>query len=449
MKTAPQQYRWHRADGSALMAAAVAAGVLGIMVTGYLAWVTNEYRLAKRSHMWTEALYLAEAGLELGCAELNFPHLQGGSAFSTDNGWTTVGSDAYQKTVTDFKDSSGTTIGNLSVLVSGVNGKNPVIEGVGTATASPGPTASRAVQIWLERRGSFRYALAAKQQVKMNGGAYMDSFDSSDSAKSTGGAYDPAKRGANAVVVSADTSSTALELGTIYGTAATSPLGGLTLSGSIGPTFDSSLRATTAATAELNGWVTHGLSLAVPDVTLPAGLSSAYNLGTISSGKTISSGDWQANSISSTLSTKPILINGQARLYVKGDFRTTGTGYLQIPPGSSLEIYVGGTVNIEGGGVVNQSGLAANNQWYGLTSSTSWTVGGIGRWLGTVYAPQASVKFTGNSDSFGAFVANDITIDGSAGFHYDEALAVVIGVGQRYSVVTWQELRYVAGSWVP
>jgi hypothetical protein len=449
MKTAPQQYRWQRADGSALIAAAVAAGVLGIMVTSYLAWVTNEYRLANRSHMWAEALYLAEAGLELGCAELNFPYVQGGSAFSTGNGWTTVGSGAYQKTVTDFKDSSGTTIGSLSVLVSGVNGNNPVIEGVGTATVSQGPATSRAVQTWLKRRGSFPYALAAKQQVKMNGGAYVDSFDSSDSAKSTGGAYDPAKRGANAVVVSADTSSMALQLGTIYGTATTSPLGGLTLSGSIGPTFDSSLRATTVATAELNGWVTHDLSLAVPDVTLPAGLGSAYNLGTISSAQTISSGDWQADSISCLNSTEPILISGQARLYVKGDFKTTGTGYLQISPGASLEVYVGGTVTIAGGGVVNKSGLAANNQWYGLTSSTDWKVAGGAEWLGTVYAPQASVEFLGISDSFGAFVANDFTISGVAGFHYDEALAVLIGGGQGYSVAAWQELRYVDGSWVP
>jgi hypothetical protein len=75
-------------------------------------------------------------------------------------------------------------------------------------------------------------------------------------------------------------------------------------------------------------------------------------------------------------------------------------------------------------------------------------VAGGAQWLGTVYAPQASVKFTGNSDSFGAFVANDFTINGAAGFHYDEALSASTGGGQGYSVVTWQELRYVNGNWV-
>jgi hypothetical protein len=423
------------------MAAAVAACVLGIMVTGFLAWVTNEYRLAQRSNMWTESLYLAEAGLELGCAELNF-----GSAFAAADGWSAAGSGAYQKTVNSFKDSSGKTVGSFSVLVSGVGAKNPTIQGVGTATASQGPASSRAVQIWLKKGSSFPFALAAKQQIRMNGHPYVDSFDSSDPSKSTDGAYDPAKQQANATVASAG-SSAALQLTTIYGTASTTLGGSLTLSGSIGPTLDPLLRATTVGGAETKGWVTHDLNLTIPDVTLPTELNGAYKLGAISSGQTIPSGDWQADSITCNSKT-PILIAGQVRLYVKGDFKITGQGYLQISPGASLETYIGGNVQVAGGGVVNKSGLAANNQWYGLTSSTNWKVAGGAQWLGTVYAPQASVKFTGNSDSFGAFVANDFTINGAAGFHYDEALSASTGGGQGYSVVTWQELRYVNGNWV-
>ena len=443
MKTDPQ-HRWQCEDGSALMAAAVAACILGIMVTGFLAWVTNEYRLAQRSNGWTESLFLAEAGLELGCAQLNYPYLQGSSAFSTSDGWSADGVGAYQKSVTGFKDSSGKTVGNFSVIVSGLNGANPIIQGVGTATQSQGPATSRAVQIWLKKRGSFPYALAAKEQITMNGGAYVDSFDSSDPAKSTGSTYDPAKQQANAIVASMSTSS-ALQLTTVYGTASTTASGGLSLSGSIGPTLDPLLRATTVVGAETQGWVTHDLNLTIPDVTLPSGLNNAYHLGTITSAQTISSGDWQADSVDCKDS---ILITGHVRLYVRGDFTTTGQGYLQISPGASLEVYIGGNVKLAGGGVINGSGLAANNQWYGLTSSTDWKVAGGGQWLGTVYAPEASVKFAGNSDSFGAFIANDFTISGGAGFHYDEALKNLSGGNQRYSVATWQELRYVDGSWV-
>jgi hypothetical protein len=234
-------------------------------------------------------------------------------------------------------------------------------------------------------------------------------------------------------------------LTTVYGTASTTASGGLSLSGTIGPTLDPLLRATTVVGAETQGWVTHDLNLTIPDVTLPSGLNNAYHLGTITSAQTISSGDWQADSVDCKNS---ILITGHVRLYVSGDFTTTGQGYLQISPGASLEVYIGGNVKLAGGGVINGSGLAANNQWYGLTSSTDWKVAGGGQWLGTVYAPEASVKFTGNSDSFGAFVANDFTISGGAGFHYDEALKNLSGGNQRYSVATWQELRYVDGSWV-
>jgi hypothetical protein len=443
VKTAPQ-LEWQREDGSALMAAAVAACILGIMVTGFLAWVTNEYRLTQRSNSWTQSLFLAEAGLEVGCAEINYPYLQGGSAFSANDGWSPAGSGGYQKTVTDFKDSNGNTVGSFSVLVSGLNGSTPTIQGVGTATQSQGPSTGRAIQIWLKQRSSFPYALAAKEQINMNGGTYVDSFDSSDSAKSTGGIYDASKQQANAIVASMS-ATPALQLTTIYGTASTTASGGVSLSGSIGPTLDPLLRATTVGDAETQGWVTHDLNISIPDVALPSGLNTAPNLGVIGSGQTVSSGDWQADSVDCKNS---ILIIGHVRLYVRGDFTTTGQGNLQISPGASLEIYIGGNVKLAGGGVINGSGLAANNQWYGLASSTDWKVAGGGQWLGTVYAPEASIKFTGNSDSFGAFVANDFTINGGAAFHYDEALKNLSGGNQKYSVATWQELRYVDGSWV-
>ncbi len=432
------------------MSAAIAASVLGIMVVSYLSWVTNEYRLTKRSEAWSQALYLAEAGMELGCAELNFPYLQGRWAFDGSKGWTVVDLNTYQKIVTNFTDSTGRVIGNFSVRVANPNSQTPTIQGVGTATVSQGPATSRGAQIWLTKGGSFPYAIAARQRITMNGRAYVDSFNSSNPAESTGGQYDPTKRQANAIVASLSNSGTAIQATTIYGAADTGPSGGMNLAGSIGSTLDLSLRATTVAQAQSDGWLTHDFTLAIPDMTLPASLSSAYNLGTIKSAATISSGHWQANSITSSDSTKPIVISGQVQLYVMGDFSTSGNGYLRITPGSSLQMYVGGKVTVSGGGVVNLSGLAENNQWYGLTSSTSWTVSGSGQFLGTVYAPEASVKCSGNSATIGALVANDITITGGARVHYDEALRSASGAAPGgYAVLTWQELQYVNGNWQP
>ena len=45
-------------------------------------------------------------------------------------------------------------------------------------------------------------------------------------------------------------------------------------------------------------------------------------------------------------------------------------------------------------------------------------------------------------------VAHSITLCGNANFHYDEALKSLNGP-TGYVVASWQELRYVGGSWVP
>ena len=60
--------RRHRSQqGSLLITAAVAAAVIAILITGMLTYISNEYRMNLRSHRWTQALYLAEAGWPSGC----------------------------------------------------------------------------------------------------------------------------------------------------------------------------------------------------------------------------------------------------------------------------------------------------------------------------------------------------------------------------------------------
>ena len=64
--------RLHRqTSGSALISAAVAAGVLTILVAGFVSYMANEYLLNFRSHAWTQALHLSEAAIETGFAEFN------------------------------------------------------------------------------------------------------------------------------------------------------------------------------------------------------------------------------------------------------------------------------------------------------------------------------------------------------------------------------------------
>jgi len=92
------------------------------MVVSYLTWVTNEYRLSKRSRNWAQALYLAEAGLDVAMAELNFPYRTQGPlyAFQSANGWTAAGPSSYTKSVTGFTNATGAVVGDFSVTVANV-----------------------------------------------------------------------------------------------------------------------------------------------------------------------------------------------------------------------------------------------------------------------------------------------------------------------------------------
>ncbi len=284
----------------------------------------------------------------------------------------------------------------------------------------------------------------------MNGNSYIDSFDSGDSTKSTGGLYDSTKKQANGNVATANTGTSAVSInnGTISGTVSVGSGGSLSLSGAlIGPT-NSANQVSTVSAGLAKGWVTTSYSQSYPDVSVPTPLLSAPQQGTINNGQTFTTGDYQANNINSSGSTKPIVINGDVRLYVSGTITVSGSGFFQINSGASLQMYVGGTVTLSGAGVINNSGAAANNQWYGLSGSTAWTISGSSAFLGTVYAPQAGLTIQGgNAGASGAFVGNLATVTGGGGLHYDQALSTSLGQN-FYSVVAWKPLVPSGGSWI-
>jgi type II secretory pathway component PulK len=82
---------YRQTGGSALISAAVAAGVLTILVAGYVSYMANEYLLNFHSHAWTQALHLSEAAIETAFAEFNYQYFQGGSGFQSSRGWSGSG----------------------------------------------------------------------------------------------------------------------------------------------------------------------------------------------------------------------------------------------------------------------------------------------------------------------------------------------------------------------
>ena len=440
-------------EGSVLISSAIAASILGIVVAGILSAISNEYFLNVRSQRWVQALHLAEAGTEIGFVEFNTYYMQS-TGFQSARGWTSLGWGTYTKTVSNYTDNLNTVVGSIQVTVYGVGTLTPWILTVGTCATTPrGPMISRCVKVILAGSSMFPAAIVGKGVITLSGNAYIDSFNSTDLNKSTGGLYDPTERQANgnvascATIVKSDVFSGSV---TIYGTAATGPGGTVVMTGnsSIGPTFDSSLRATSVATGTAKGYIRNDFQVEIPDVTLPPSLSYPLTVpgGAIdNSTGTMTSGAWQVSQLSLS-GQNTLTISGHVILYVTGEVKLSGQSSIIITPGSTLTVYAASSVSVTGGGVVNNSTQAIDNQWYGLPSSTSWTLSGGSAWIGTVYAPEADIKMTGNASASGAVVGDTVTYSGTAGFHYDESLAT-FGNG-NYLVRSWQELKQDGNNWV-
>lgn len=440
--------------GSAITAAAVSAGILSILAAGFLTYITNEGRLTGRSHAWSQALHFAEAAAELGTAEFLYQYTQGGSGFTSGRGWTSLGGGSYTKTVSNFTSTAGTTIGHLTINATGIGTGSPQMTGIGTATSSIGGLdVSRAVRVGFATSSLFPMGIISKNNLTLNGNASIDSYDSADPTKSTGGLYDASKKQANGNVGTVSGAAGAISMNgntDIYGAAATGAGGTASMTGNaqIGQTFVNGDRADTPAEAQTAGWLTDNFSNSPGDVSLPSGLGSAPSLGTINSTQTINGGDWQASQISLS-GNRTVTINGTVRLYVTGSTSISGNARILINAGGSLEVYVAGSVSVAGNGVNNSATTPDKNMWYGLPSCTSWSMSGNADWTGTVYAPQAAVTCNGNGNASGAFVGDTITINGNGSYHFDEALSTFTGGSAGYSVASWQELRSSGGSWVP
>ncbi len=162
----------------------------------------------------------------------------------------------------------------------------------------------------------------------------------------------------------------------------------------------------------------------------------------------LDSDNYIANSISLSGQNK-MLVRGNAKLWVTSSLDMTGQSQITILEGASLELYCGqssgsgATVNIAGNGVVNQSGNSESMAIYGLPSCTAVYVRGNGAYVGTIYAPQATLygKGGGNDvdDIQGAAVMGAVSFNGHVNFHYDEKLGDNGGV-TRWRIASWSEM---------
>jgi hypothetical protein len=446
--------------GSLLVTAAITSAVIGILIGGMLTFISTEYEFEVRGHRWNQALNLAEAGVELAFAEFNNYYLTGQGGFASTRGWTYEGSGRYERYIPNYYSATGERIGYIYSYVNGVGTANPYLFAYGGCTTIPdGPVVYRAVEARLTTNSRFPAAMVAKRKIDLSANnCYVDSYDSTDPAKSTGFQYDAAKKQPHGDVASNDTITNTVDItignADIYGQALVGPNGGVTFGsgGSVGETFTVALRADTVEEALGSGFLRKDFQVDIPDARAPTGAATWPSLGTVNVATTITGGDYKLDAINMSGSDGKILtITGDVRLYVTGIIDLTGNASIKISSNSSLRVYAAGaSARVTGNGVVNQALTPIKCQFYGLPTCTSFELSGNGQWVGTVYAPQAAMTMNGGGsagDMSGAIVADTIRLNGGTQFHYDESLARN-GPNSSFDINSWKSYRWTGDQWV-
>lgn len=446
----------HRTDGSVLISAAVAASVLAILIGGFLTFISNEYALNLRSHVWTQSLHLAEAGVDVAFAEFNYYYAKGSNSFTSGRGWSWYGGSDYLRTVSSLHDNNGKNLGAMYSYVHSVGTSSPWVSGYGNCATTPrGPTVWRRVDVVLKGSYLFPAGMVAKHKIDMNGNnVTTDSYDSTDASKSTNKQYDSTKKQPNGDIASNDTVTNTVDVtvgnANIHGKVLLSPSGSVTMgpNGEIGPMFTGA--ATTVADAQAAGYLRNDFQVDVPDTSVPAGASSWTAL---PSTGTITSGDYKGTTITSAK-----VINGNVRIYLTGDsqsIKLSGSGDgITILPNSSLTVYFTGSVDLTGNGLINTNAFSSpiKAQFYGTSTATDVKIAGNAQFVGVMYAPYAAIAMKGGGSSgaiSGSVVGDNITLTGGTNFHYDESLRKT-GPGNGYNMASWKSYRYDAtpGTWV-
>lgn len=431
--------KWSR--GSVLLIVMVGMTVMGLTLGSFLHLVSNQNQSINRSQAWNKGLPVAEAGIEEGMAHLNY-----NTTNRTYDSWTIDGTNVYKKR--DFGSERYEVWINKDV-------EPPLILAKGYTRASNGQgEIVRTVRVGTTNDALFAKGMVAKGQIDLAGKKLMtDSYDSLNTNYSTAGMYDPAKRKAGGDVATNSSVVDSLNVwnASIYGKASTGP-GGTVRIGPNGVIGDLNWHAS-GNTGIQPGYARDDMNVDFPDVKLPPGpwwnppmwvsITNATTLAVDTYKYVLGDGNWNLTELNLSGSDK-VLVTGNAVLHVTAGINTTGTSEIIIDHGAHLDLYMsGGSAKFAGNGIVNRTGSAFNFNYWGLNSNTGVEMTGNAAFVGTVYAPNASLALKGGGstttvDFNGAAVAKSVKMGGNYNFHYDEALGAW-GPRRGYTVISWNE----------
>lgn len=303
------------------------------------------------------------------------------------------------------------------------------------------PFVSRQIEVLLKPVFPFQNGVSTEGLLSApNSATVFDSFNSASPLSSTNGLYDSAKRRANIEVA---TNGANISLGgKVYGnvdTAGANLVKGPNITGTVNNNYFRPLPAVKAPAWNIVPTAVSGTKNVVAGTLLaPAQYKYSQVNGTIHVTANL------LGILGGILGQIPVVgsvVNAEADIYVTGDF----TGTIIVDPGVTAKLYVQGNVTMGYNQLQNNSQRAAELQIIGVPSSDgttkTLTIDTSNNPIAAIYAPTHNVKLTGSGDFSGAIAAAQLQVLNGADIHFDEALALQLGLVLGYELVSWQEIE--------
>ena len=471
-----------KSAGSMLVWTVLVIAILSLIAVETLRLVTVKYQNALQTSTWQEALLAAESGIDLAIVELRK------SLYPAPNnaweGWNNQPGNnvtGYELTTVPNAGLNGTpmtietnvdapaqlidptnswqyyrirTVGTIPITGPARASDNPqdtklrrlslrwerFTNGILMPHLISAPQVSRRVEAIVRPVSAFDQAIMSVGVVDLtNQNIVIDSYDSTDSTKSTNGLYDPAKRQENGDIA---TDGQLIEAGNaqIYGDVATNAG---TVSG-----------AANITGVERTDFYQEPIPVGAPSWTAINSLITAITDSTIMTASAIQgsatsryvlTGISLSGNKTLTIAGNPLGTPTYVEIYVTGDINVNGVGQIVVQPGVTATIYFAGNVDISGNGVLNSNNQPGDLMLYGIQpaagTSKHVNIGGNSQITASVYAPGHDVTVNGsgtNGHVYGSIVGKTVTMTGVSNLHYDERLAST-GMINNYQIVSWFE----------
>jgi hypothetical protein len=469
--------------GSVLIVALLFSAIIGIVLASYIQLARSAQILSNRSVYNNGAINLAERGLEEAIYSLNQSTELPTYSWAAD-GWTISGDNARRKW-TNIALSQNATATNRVYVKYYRGGGAPELVSRATVTLGgvSGPPIEKWVVVTLARTSKFSNGLVAKISITFNGnGVTVDSWNSDPNGDgSLIRPYSLAYRTDNGTAGSISILPGAINVNQadIWGYAATGETDPTTSVGTNGSILGSdSVNDGTWTKSNVDpDRVSTEFSATFDPVAPPTTYKNSTTpivykaIATINSNTTLPIPGDPVGPDGYTYYSAPLInLGAHNKLTITGKVlikltdtsnsitMTSASSSIGIGAGAMLEAYGAGDVSLSGQGIANgvdangngsitdaEAGQPVNFQFYGTRTSGTQNIDLTGgpAFRGVIYAPQGDVKLAGGVVTSGSIVANKITMNGGATFHYDESLAALGGTSP-FRVSNWKELTTAA-----